>query len=197
MPMPIDPSVDTYIAGVAPFAQPILTRLRALVHKAAPGVEETVKWGRPFFTLDGRMLGMMSAFKAHCIFGFWRSDMGGPDRGESAGGDYGRITSLADLPADDVLIGQIQAAVAQLAIPPTRRVRAAPRPALETPADLAGALAENGAARAAFDGFPPSARREYVEWIVEAKRAETRAARIAKAVVQMAEGKRLHHKYQG
>jgi uncharacterized protein YdeI (YjbR/CyaY-like superfamily) len=195
--MPTDPRVDTYIAGAAAFAQPVLTRLRALLHEEVPGVEETVKWGRPFFTLDGRMLAMMSAFKAHCIFGFWRSDMGGPDRGESAGGDYGRLTSLADLPPDDVLIGQIRAAVAQLSIPPTKRVRAAPRPALETPDDLAAALGENGAAQATFAGFPPSARREYVEWVVEAKRPETRAARIAKAMAQMADGKRLHHKYQG
>jgi uncharacterized protein YdeI (YjbR/CyaY-like superfamily) len=194
--MPTDPRVDAYIAGKPDFARPILTHLRALIHQAAPGVEETIKWGRPFFTLDGRMLGMMSAFKAHCIFGFWRSEMGGPDRGESAGGDYGRITSLADLPPDDVVIGQIAAAVAQIAIPPTKRVRAEPKPALETPPDLAEALAAEPTARAAFDGFPPSARREYVEWIVEAKRAETRAGRIAKAVGQMREGHRLHHKYQ-
>jgi uncharacterized protein YdeI (YjbR/CyaY-like superfamily) len=194
--MPTDPRVDSYISETPAFAQPILTRLRGLMHQAAPGMAETVKWGRPFFTLDGRMLGMMSAFKAHCIFGFWRSEMGGPDRGESAGGDYGRITSLADLPADDVLIGQIQAAVAQLAIPPTKRVRGEPRPTLETPDDLAAALAAEPGALAAFDGFPPSARREYVEWVVEAKRAETRAARIVKAVGQLKDGKRLHHKYQ-
>lgn len=194
--MTTDPRVDTYLAALPDFARPILTHLRALVHQAAPGVDETIKWGRPFFTLDGRMLAMMSAFKAHCIFGFWRSEAGGPDRGESAGGDYGRITSLADLPADDVIIVQIRAAVAQLATPPTKRVRAAPKPVLETPPDLAEALAADPEAQTTFDGFSPSCRREYVQWIVEAKRAETRANRIAKAVGQMREGKKLNYKYQ-
>jgi uncharacterized protein YdeI (YjbR/CyaY-like superfamily) len=191
-----DPRLDDYIAGSAAFAQPILTHLRDLMHRAAPGVDETIKWGRPFFTLDGRVLGMMSAFKAHCIFGFWRSEAGGPDRGQSAGGDYGRIASLADLPADDVIIGQIRAAVSQLGIAPAKRVRAAPKPALETPPDLVDALAAEPVAQATFDAFPPGCRREYVEWIVEAKRAETRAKRIVQAVEQMREGKKLHYKYQ-
>jgi uncharacterized protein YdeI (YjbR/CyaY-like superfamily) len=194
--MTTDPRVDTYLAGLPDFARPILTHLRALVHQAVPEVDETIKWGRPFFTLDGRMLAMMSAFKAHCIFGFWRSEAGGPDRGESAGGDYGRITNLADLPADDVLIGHIRTAVSQLAVPPAKRVKAAPKPALETPPDLADALAADAAALATFDGFSPSARREYVEWIVGAKKPETRTARIAKAVGQMHEGKKLNYKYQ-
>jgi uncharacterized protein YdeI (YjbR/CyaY-like superfamily) len=194
--MPTDPRVDSYLAGLPAFAQPILTHLRALVHQAAPGVDETIKWGRPFFTLDGRMLAMMSAFKAHCIFGFWRSEAGGPDRGESAGGDYGRITSLADLPADDVIIGQIRTAVAELGVPPTRRVRAAPKPVIDTPSDLVAALVAEPVAQAAFKGFSPSCRREYIEWIVEAKRPETRASRIAKAIGQMRDGKKLHYKYQ-
>ncbi|WP_404712461.1 YdeI family protein [Sphingomonas sp. MMS24-J13] len=194
--MATDPRVDTYLAGLPAFAVPILTHLRALVHQVVPSVDETMKWGRPFFTLDGRMLAMMSAFKAHCIFGFWRSEAGGPDRGESAGGDYGRITSLADLPADEVIIGQIRTAVAQLDMPPAKRVRAAPKPALETPADLAAALAAEPEAQATFDAFSPSCRREYVEWVVEAKRPETRANRIAKAVGQMREGKKLNYRYQ-
>ena len=194
--MPIDPRVDAYIASAAPFARPILTHLRTLIHQAVPAAEETTKWGRPFFTLDGRILAMMSAFKAHCTFGFWRNDTGGPDRGESAGGDYGRITCIADLPADDVLIGQIGLAVAQIATPPAKRMRSDPKPALETPPDLAAAFAANPAARAGFDGLPPSGRREYVEWVEEAKRAETRAARIARAVAQLNDGLRLHHKYQ-
>ncbi len=194
--MPTDPRVDAYLTTLPDFARPILTHLRAVVHQAVPGVDETVKWGRPFFTLDGRLLAMMSAFKAHCIFGFWRSEAGGPDRGESAGGDYGRITSLADLPPDDILIGQILTAVAQLSVPPAKRVRAIPKPTPDTPPDLTEALVAVPAAQAAFDGFPPSCRREYIEWIVEAKRPETRANRIAKAVAQMGEGKRLNYRYQ-
>jgi uncharacterized protein YdeI (YjbR/CyaY-like superfamily) len=194
--MTIDPRLDRYIVGSAGFAQPILSHLRALVHEAAPAADETIKWGRPFFTLNGRMLAMMAAFKAHCIFGFWRSEAGGPDRGESAGGDYGRITTLADLPPDDVIIGQIQMAVRQLGVAPTKRVRAAPKPALAAPADLIDALAAEPAAQATFEGFPPGCRREYIEWIVAAKRAETRVKRIAQAVGQMREGKRLNYKYQ-
>lgn len=194
--MPTDPRVDAYIAGAPAFAQPILAHLRAHIHGAVPDIAETIKWGRPFFVHEGRLLAMMSAFKAHCVFGFWRSETGGPDRGESAGGDYGRITGLGDLPAAPVLIAQIEAALAQLAVPPAKRVRADPKPALATPDDLAAALAAEPAAQASFDGFSPGARREYVAWIVEAKRPETRAKRIVTAVAQLREGKKLNYKYE-
>lgn len=193
--MSTDPRIDLYIARAAPFAQPILTHLRATVRRAVPDAGETIKWGRPFFVHDARILAMMAAFTRHCIFGFWRGEARAPDRGESAGGDYGRITALSDLPADEVLIGQIRNAASRPGDPIAKASRAAPRPLPDMPEDLLAALHAAPAAQSNFDAFPPGARREYLDWILAAKRPETRAGRIAKAIDQLGEGKRLNHAF--
>jgi uncharacterized protein YdeI (YjbR/CyaY-like superfamily) len=64
------------------------------------------------------------------------------------------------------------------------------------PQDLKSALARNAKARAAFEGFSPSHRREYVEWIEDAKRDDTRRKRLATAIEWMGEGKPRNWKYQ-
>ncbi len=61
-----DPRIDAYIAKAAPFAQPILNHVRTRVHAVVPEVEETLKWSAPAFTLGGKILLMMAAFKALC-----------------------------------------------------------------------------------------------------------------------------------
>src|SRR5882762_8992415 len=103
-----DPRVDGFIEKSAEFARPILKRLRALVHAACPEVEETIKWGMPSFTLDGKILCGMAAFKAHATFGFWHRGMEkllAKQFGKTydAMGHMGRITSMADLPKDSDL----------------------------------------------------------------------------------------------
>ena len=197
--MSTDARIDSYIARQADFARPILEHLRAAVHSACPEAEETLKWSMPHFLYKGQMLAGMAAFKAHATFGFWRAKevLGETGAERDAMGQFGRLTSIADLPPDDVLRGLIGKAMA-LTDSDSRpaRAKAAPRAELETPPELAAALDSNPAARATFDGFPPSCRREYVQWVVEAKRAETRSKRIAQAVEWMAEGKRRNWKYE-
>jgi uncharacterized protein YdeI (YjbR/CyaY-like superfamily) len=194
-----DERIDAYIARQADFAKPILERIRAAVHAACPEAEETMKWSMPHFMYKGRMMAGMAAFKAHATFGFWR---GGEVLGETgaerdAMGQFGRLASAADLPPDEVLHALIRRAAAlNEAGPKPSRPKQAAKPELETPADLSQALDANAPARATFDGFPPSCRREYVEWVVEAKRPETRARRVAQAVEWMAEGKRRNWKYE-
>ena len=198
-----DPRVDAYIAKSAPFARPILRRLRGLVRTACPQAEETIKWGMPAFVLDGKILCGMAAFKAHATFGFWRRELRqavGPrgSKADEAMGNFGRIGSLADLPSDAAMRGYIRKAAALTLAPAPGRT---PRPrkparALPVPADLAAALRKNRAASSAFDGFSPSRRNEYVDWITEAKRAETRATRLATAVAWIAEGKSRNWKYE-
>jgi bifunctional DNA-binding transcriptional regulator/antitoxin component of YhaV-PrlF toxin-antitoxin module len=61
----------------------------------------------------------------------------------------------------------------------------------EAPPDLARALAKSKPAKQAWDDFAPSHRKAYVEWIVEARKDETRAQRVEKAVAMMAEKKPL------
>lgn len=197
-----DPRVDAYVAAAPDFARPILAHLRALVHRAVPDAVETMKWSRPHFEHHGLLAGM-SAFRAHVAFGLWRAtEVGATGAGADAigtdgMGQFGRIARLDDLPPDDRLEAWLRDAARLNETGPRRRVpRTASRPIPDVPDDLRAALAANAAARATFDGFPPSHRREYLEWIVEAKRPETRARRVAQAVAWMAEGKGRNWKYE-
>jgi uncharacterized protein YdeI (YjbR/CyaY-like superfamily) len=197
--MATDARIDAYIGRQADFARPILEHLRSAVHAACPEAEETLKWSMPHFLYKGQMLAGMAAFKAHATFGFWRAKdvLGETGAERDAMGQFGRLTSVSELPPDDVLGALIRKAMdlTDAGARPARPEKAA-KPELETPPDLDSALDANPAARAAFDGFPPSGRREYVEWVVDAKRPETRGKRIAQAVEWMAEGKRRNWKYE-
>ena len=193
-----DPRVDAYIARSADFAQPILTHLRAVVHAACPEVEETLKWSAPSFMYKGMLCGM-AAFKEHCIFGFWKGSLikgvGGRDS-DAAMGNYGRVTRIADLPSKRQLTGFIKEAM-RLNDEGIKVVRKKPgtRKPIPVPADLTAALRKNPKARATFDGFSPSHRREYLEWITEAKGEDTRRRRLETAVGWMAEGKARNWTY--
>ncbi len=191
-----DPKVDDYIASAASFAQPILTHLRALVHATVPDLDEALKWGMPHFIHKGKNLAGMAAFKAHASF-----TIHGDGRQGDAMGQFGKITRLEDLPGDNVLKDRLVAAKERIdqagtALKPKAAPRA-PKPELPIPPEFASALAGNPTAKAALEGFAPSHRREYVEWIAEAKRPETRDKRIAQAIAQLAEGKKRNWKYEG
>jgi uncharacterized protein YdeI (YjbR/CyaY-like superfamily) len=200
--------VDAYIAKAQPFAQPILRHLRRLMHEACPGVEETIKWSMPFFEYRGAILGNMSAFKQHCAFGFWGVEIRAVLReAEAVRGDamgtLGRITRVEDLPAEKELlkwIGQaaelVEAGKYTSPIAARQRVVKPAKPPLKVPADFAAALKKSKKATAVFADFSPSCKREYVDWIVEAKREETRQKRIATAVEWIGEGKQRQWKYQ-
>jgi uncharacterized protein YdeI (YjbR/CyaY-like superfamily) len=193
-----DPRIDAYIARAADFAKPILAYLRETVHAAVPEVEETLKWGHPSFTYEG-ILGGMAAFKEHCAFSLWKGALivKADPAAERAMGQFGRIRSLADLPPKQVLLGYLKQAAALNEEGVTGRPKRAPKPPAAVPADLRDALAmkKHAKARATFDGLSPSARREYVEWITEAKSEDTRARRLATALEWMAEGKPRNWKY--
>jgi uncharacterized protein YdeI (YjbR/CyaY-like superfamily) len=192
-----DPRVDAYIESKAEFARPILHHVRARVHAACPGVVETIKWGMPFFTYQDRPLANMAAFKAHASFGLWDRAALGMSKEAGSMGQFGRIESLADLPADDEIDAKIRAAVA-LADTGERPKRAAKpaKPESDVPPELVEALAGDAAASAAFTAFSPSARRDYCEWIADAKRPETKAKRVAEAVAWIGEGKKRNWKYE-
>ncbi len=193
-----DPRVDTYIANSAEFAQPILVHLRDVVHRSCPQVEETLKWRMPTFMYHGMLCGM-AAFKQHCTFGFWKHALvvGEEQAGDAqAMGQFGRITRIAGLPSKKMLAGYIKKAM-QLNEDGVKAPRATSKqkPAPRVPDDLAAALKKNRKAAATFAAFSPTNQREYIEWISEAKREETRAKRVATAVEWMAEGKIRNWKY--
>ena len=196
-----DPRVDAYIEKSADFARPILAHIREIVHDACPEAEETLKWGFPHFTYKG-ILCSMASFKGHCALNFWKGKevLGGEVASEEGMGQFGRLTSVKDLPSKRALAGYVKKAKALNDAgtpgPISQRARSRGRGEAEVPEDLLAALKKDKKARATFEGFPPGQRREYVDWINEAKRPETRAKRLATTLEWLAEGKKRNWKYE-
>lgn len=190
-----DPRVDAYIAKQRDFAKPILKLLRDAIHEGCPGVEETLKWRAPSFTYHGILCGA-AGFKEHATFGFWKHSLLFGKREDGAWGTFGRLTSVADLPARAKLVAMVRKAAAlnESGAKTPRRAPAPKKPIPMHPA-LRAALAKNKAAKANFEGFSPSQKREYLLWISEAKADDTRARRVEQAVAWMAEGKTRNWKY--
>jgi uncharacterized protein YdeI (YjbR/CyaY-like superfamily) len=198
-----DTRVDAYIARSADFAKPILNHIRGLVHTACPESEEALKWGFPTFVHRGIMCGM-AAFKAHCSLGFWKHALILGKNQEAASkerdgmGHFGRITSLLDLPSDKTLLGYIREAARlnEAGIKPAARARPKTRKALVVPDFFLATLKKNEKALATFEGFSYSHKKEYIEWLTEAKREETRRQRLATAIQWLAAGKSRNWKYE-
>lgn len=196
--MKTDPRIDAYIDRQAEFAKPILRHLREVVHAACPDCEETLKWSMPSFMYKKEILAGMAAFKQHATFGFWRGSLivGKTDEPMSGMGQFGRLTSIDDLPSRKELEAMVRKAM-QLTDEGVKAPRDKHKKAPFTvPQDLRAAIDAVPAAAATFDGFPPSCQREYVQWVSEAKRDETRSKRLAQTVEWLAEGKKRHWKYE-
>ena len=194
-----DARIDAYIAKSASFAQPILEHLRAVIHEACPDVEETIKWSMPFYVYKGAPLCNMAAFKQHCSFGFWQRRGVLGETAEKGMGQFGQLTSLKDLPAKKTLIAHIKKAMAlNESGVKTKRPSSASKPPAVMPEDVTALLAQrkHAGARKTYESFPPSAQREYVDWITDAKTDATRQKRIATTLEWLAEGKRRHWKYE-
>jgi len=195
-----DPFVDAYIEKSREFAKPILKHIRALVHEVCPDVVETRKWSFPHFDYKGMMCSM-AAFKEHCAFNFWKQsllDQNAFPAEKTAMGSFGRITSLADLPDDKTMKKLIRDAVKlnDAGIKVEKAKPAAVKKELVVPAVLLEALAQNDKAAETFNNFPPSCRKEYAEWITEAKTDATRDKRLATTIEWLSEGKRRNWKYE-
>jgi len=194
-----DPRIDAYIAEAAPFAQPILRHVRKLVHAACPEVQETMKWRIPHFDYHGIMLGM-AAFKEHCSIGFWKGELILGKRAGSDGGmgHFGKITSLKDLPSDKQFVEYVRKAAALnkqgIKKPADLKPKSA-RPELTIPEYFRTALRKNKKATATFAGFSYTNKKEYLDWLSEAKREETRAKRLKNTIDWLAEGKPRNWKY--
>lgn len=191
-----DSRIDAYIDRAQPFARPILAKVRERIHAVVPNIVETTKWSAPAYTLDGKILLITAAFKEHAALNFWRGqELGEQEPSSGAMGQFGKLTSVDDLPSNlDQLI--TRAAELSRSAPAPRKTKHAPKQAPKMHPEFAAALAKAPKAKAALEGFPPSAQRDYLEWIDEAKQDSTRQKRIATAVEWLSEGKRRHWKYQ-
>lgn len=199
-----DPRVDAYIEKAAPFAQPILTHLRKLMHQACPHATESIKWGMPFFVQQGIIIASMASFKQHCAFGFWGLEMKkvlAKDglKASYGMGSLGRITASDALPTDRVLLTYMSQAASFVEsgqrTKSIDRSKKSPKKSVRVPPELTAALKKNKMATKVFDEFSPSCRREYAEWIAESKRPETKAKRVKQAVEWIAQGKQRNWKY--
>ena len=193
-----EPRIDAYIANSQPFARPILEKIRERVHAVVPDIEEGMKWSMPAYMLGGKILLITSAFKEHAALNFWRGqEIGDGSPKAGAMGQFGRLTSAAELPSLNELDSLILTA-AELAkgTPAPRKPKHEPKPAPKMHPEFALALGKDAKAKATFDNFSPSCRREYLDWVDDAKRDETRQKRIATAVEWLAEGKRRNWKYE-
>lgn len=197
-----DARIDAYIDRAAPFAKPVLQHFRSLVHQACPQVSETIKWGMPFFEYKG-IICNMAAFKKHCALGFFKAGQMQSAaelqaNNEQGMGHLGKITSLQDLPGDDVLIGYIKEAAAlnEAGIKKATPKKSTEKKELTIPDVITAALETNAAAKNTFDKFPYSHKKEYVEWITEAKSEATRNKRIATMLEWLEEGKSRNWKYE-
>ena len=196
----LDPRIDAYIANSAEFARPILEHLRAVVHAACPDVEETMKWSFPHFQYNG-MLCSMASFKAHCTFGFWKGELlieAADAKTREAMGQFGRIASIRDLPPKKTLESYIKKAMKlndEGVKAPARAKPAVPRE-LVVPDYLTEALSRQPSALDHFNAFSTSKKRDYVEWMEEAKTEATRLRRLEQAVAWIAEGKSRNWKYE-
>ena len=186
--MPADPRIDEYIAKAAPFARPILSHVRTLVHRALPEVEEGIKWGTPTYMIGGKNLVSTPAFKAHA-----RVVIHGEGRAGGGMGSLGKLASLDDLPNEGELTARFEAGRDRLGKQRRKRVL---KPELPVPPEFAKLLASSPKAHATFSNFSPSHRREYIEWVTGAKREETLAKRMEQALEWLAEGKKRNWKYE-
>ena len=190
-----EPKIDAYIAKAQPFARPILEKVRERVHAVIPDIEEAMKWSHPTYCKGGKIVLGTAAFKEHAAVNFWRGQELGLAREDGAMGQLGKLRNPGDLPPNlDDLIAK--AAKLTQSAPAPRKTKHATKPAPEMHPDFASALSKAPRAKAALDGFPPSAQRDYLEWISEAKQDATRRKRIATAVEWLSEGKRRNWKYE-
>jgi uncharacterized protein YdeI (YjbR/CyaY-like superfamily) len=199
-----DARVDAYIKNAASFAQPIMAHLRKLIHEACPDVEETIKWSFPNFDYKGSIMCSMAAFKNHIAFSFWKASlMKHADKfelnakSEVSMGHMGKITSIKDLPSDKQMLAYIKEAAKlnELGIKAPSKSKTVPVKEIETPVYLSNALNKNAKAKATFDKFSYSNKKEYIVWLEDAKTETTREKRLAEAIEWMAEGKIRNWKY--
>lgn len=194
------PEVDAYIANAAPFAKPILERIRKAFHKASPDIVETIKWRVPHFEYKG-VLGGMAAFKAHVNWGFWKPQLMNDPHGILAAAtgpmSAGQVSDVSQLPTEKILVEYVKEAIrVNESGEKVERPKRAPASMPDVPAELEAALKKSPKAKKAFEAFAPSHRREYIEWIAEAKQAATKEKRVAQTIEWLIEGKSRNWKYE-
>ena len=194
--------VDEYIKNAPDFARPIMEKIRKAFHKGCPECEEAIKWGCPYFMYKG-MLGGMASFKGHVSMGFWRSkEMDDPEKlfdtgtGAKASMCNAHFHNLKEVPTQKILAEYVKRAAKLQDTEAPKKKATKKKISTRIPADLAELFKKHKKAKTVFEGFAPSHKRDYIEWITEAKRDATRQKRLKTTIEWLSEGKQRHWKYQ-
>ena len=197
-----DERVNAYIQKSPDFAKAVLIHFRKLVHNICPEVTETIKWGCPNFEYKGPMC-TMASFKQHCAIGFWKATLINNGKlmarhNDGSAGNFGKITSLKDLPDDNEMSEYIKEAMKlnDDGIKVPAKKKSIDENKLNVPEILIKSLSKNKKAKDVFEAFSPSHKKEYVEWINDSKTDATREKRVATTIEWLVEGKSRMWKYR-
>lgn len=193
-------TVDDYLASVPQWKAELLF-LRSLMLQA--GFTETLKWGAPAYTQNGKNVVGMVAFKNYVAIWFWQGALLKDETGKLINAQDGntkalrqwRFSSMADLEleAELVLCYLEEARQNQL---DEKRIKPERNKPLVIPAELAAELLKDRQLQECFDKLSLTDRRDYAEYIATAKRAETRQSRLDKIIPLILDRKGLNDKYK-
>lgn len=197
-----NPLVDEYIEKSPDFSKPILNYIREIVHEFCTDAEEAIKWKFPTFMYKGKILCSMVSFKAYCSMGFWlHGEMQTiknleTDVEKTNMFSLGKITKLEDLPSKPQLKKIILEAM-ELTDMGVKLKKAAPtKTETAVPDEFQNVLDQNKKVLEIFQKASPSFRKEYINWITEAKTETTRNKRMEQAIEWISEGKGRNWKYE-
>ncbi len=200
--MVITEQINQYIAENPEWQRKLLVRLRQLIHSTDAEVEETWKWNSPHFDHQGIMIGLQ-AFKEHVAVWFHKGSLiKDPKKlfeklpkGEEKGMRSYKLHE-GDALNEAAFVDLVKQAVA-LNVKGTKLTDAKPaKKALVLPEDLGSVLHKDPTAWANWEAFSYSHKKEYIEWVTDAKQEETRKRRIAQALEKIREGESKEEKHQ-
>lgn len=196
--MPKKKTPDDYFDNLERWSDE-LRKLRGIA--TSTELAEEIKWGMPCYTLNGKNIVGMGGFKSY--FGLWfhqgallKDEKGvlmNAQEGKTKAARQWRMQSAADIKPQIIkryLNEAITLAKAGKEITPSRK-----KP-LIIPPELKAALAKNKNAAAAFEKLTPGLRREYADYITDAKRADTKERRLKKILPMIAKGVGLYDQYK-
>lgn len=191
-------SVEDYLDGHVEW-RPLLERLRVIMNECE--VEETVKWGQPCYTHEGKNVAGIGAFKEFVSVWFFQGALLRDEHGVLVNAQEGRTRAMRQwrFQAVEEIDETLLRAYVDESIENQRQgkaIKAERKKPVEVPDELAGALAEDREAGERFDALTPGKQREYTEYIAQAKLAETRVRRLEKILPMIRAGHGLNDRYK-
>ncbi|GAB2541876.1 DUF1801 domain-containing protein [Rufibacter soli] len=185
--------IDAFFTNAPAFAKPICEKLRLAIDEADPALKPSWKWGTPVYEKAGAsMVCAISVHKQHVNLTFFQGAQVPDTYGVFTTGLDGknmrtiRFTEVGQV-KEEQIVEYVRAATL---VKPDKSGKSTERSVIEIPEDLKQALA-HAKQLEKFEQMAYTHRKEYVRWVSEAKRQETRDGRITKTVERITEGKKF------